>query len=55
MAISETLKKPITGEELLKMGDIGRCELIAGEIVRMSPTGGRHGKITNLLANRITF
>ena len=34
MSTPETLKKPITGEELLKMGDIGRCELVRGEIVR---------------------
>ncbi len=36
-------KKLVTGEELLAMGDIGPCELIEGEIVKMSPTGGPHG------------
>jgi Uma2 family endonuclease len=36
---------PITGEELLALGDIGRCELIDGRIVMMSPTGGSHGEI----------
>ena len=35
----------ITGEELLAMGDIGPCELIDGEIVPMSPTGGVHGRL----------
>lgn len=35
--------KLITGEELLAMGDIGRCELIDGRIVFMSPAGGEHG------------
>jgi len=35
--------KSITAEELLAMGDIGRCELIYGEIVTMSPAGVPHG------------
>lgn len=37
--------KPITGEELLAMGDIGPCELINGRIVPMAPAGIRHGTI----------
>ena len=40
MAVPETLNKLIAGKDLLKMGDIGRCELVRGEIVRMSPAGG---------------
>ena len=36
---TETL---ITGEELLAMGDVGRCELVEGRIVYMSPTGYKH-------------
>ena len=47
----ETTAKLITGDELLAMGDIGRCELIDGEIVRMSPTGEVHG----YLESRLTF
>ena len=35
----------ITGEELLKMKDIELCELVAGRLVPMSPTGGEHGFI----------
>ena len=46
MAISETLKKPITADELFEMDNIGRCELVKGEIVHMSPSGGRHGELT---------
>jgi Uma2 family endonuclease len=37
--------KPITADELLKMGDIGRCELIYGELVMMSPAGAEHGVV----------
>jgi len=35
----------LTGEELAKMGDTGPSELIEGRLVRMSPTGSRHGRI----------
>jgi Uma2 family endonuclease len=38
----EKQNKTITGEELFQMGDIGRSELVKGEIVRMSPTGHPH-------------
>lgn len=41
---SETTAR-ITGEELFAMGDIGLCELVEGEIIKMSPTGNRHGNI----------
>jgi Uma2 family endonuclease len=43
--MSMTSTKPITADELLKMGDIGRCELIYGELVLMSPAGFGHGEI----------
>jgi Uma2 family endonuclease len=43
--------KLVTAEELFEMGDIGRCELIDGEIVRMSPSGAEHGNVAgNVLA-----
>jgi Uma2 family endonuclease len=37
--------KLITAEELFEMGDVGRVELIRGEIVPMSPAGSEHGRI----------
>lgn len=45
-----TTTKLITAEELLAMGDIGRCELIAGEVVKLSPTGYEHGRIAGRIA-----
>jgi Uma2 family endonuclease len=37
--------KAITAEQLLAMGDIGRCELIRGEIIHMAPAGAEHGGV----------
>ena len=34
-----------TAEQLLRAGDIGRCELIRGELVMMSPSGAEHGVV----------
>jgi Uma2 family endonuclease len=34
-----------TAEELLRAGDIGRCELIRGELHMMIPPGAKHGWI----------
>jgi Uma2 family endonuclease len=41
----------ISGEELARMGDLGRCELIDGRIVRMSPTNYEHGGVEVNLAS----
>src|SRR4051812_39524511 len=35
----------ITADELLEMGDLGRCELIYGELIMMSPAGAAHGLV----------
>ena len=48
---TDTTTRLVTGAELLAMGDIGPCELIDGEIVRMSPAGEIHG----YLEARLTF
>jgi Uma2 family endonuclease len=41
--------KPITADELYRMGDIGPAELINGEIVKQMPTGHPHGYIENII------
>ena len=40
----------ITGEELYAMGDLGRTELIDGQLVSLMPTGKEHGRIEALIA-----
>src|SRR5258708_1924002 len=45
----------VTGEELFAMGDIGRCELVEGRIVNISPTGGEHGDLENNVAHYLTI
>lgn len=40
---SPPLTGPVTGEELYRRGDLGRTELVKGEIVHISPTGFVHG------------
>jgi len=46
---SGAVERLISGDELLAMGDIGPCELVDGRIVRMTPTGAKHGTIESRL------
>ena len=50
MAIEEKL---ITAEQLLQMPAVKHCELICGEIIKMSPTGFEHGRIANRISVRL--
>ena len=45
--------KIVTAEELARMGDIGRCELLYGEIVMMAPAFAEHGDIAGEVFGRI--
>jgi hypothetical protein len=38
-----TIANVTTAEALLAAGDIGRCELVRGELIMMSPAGSEHG------------
>src|SRR5437868_2820435 len=39
-------EKLMTAEDLYELGGIGRCELIRGELIRMSPSNARHGVLS---------
>jgi Uma2 family endonuclease len=52
--MTTTIPKPLTADDLLKMGDIGRCELIYGELVMMSPAGYEHSVIANRIGRFLT-
>lgn len=48
-----TTNNLITADELLKLGDIGRCELIYGELRMMSPAGAPHGVVAARIAQHL--
>lgn len=43
----------ITGEELFQQPDLGRCDLVEGRIVPMTPTGYFHGVVEFRLAAKL--
>src|SRR4051794_32454370 len=45
----------VTGEELYLMPDLGRCELVDGRIVPLSPTGRVHGRSAAGLASDLSM
>lgn len=40
-----TVQEITTAEQLLEAPDLGRCELVRGELVMMSPAGYEHGDV----------
>ncbi len=42
---TETATRPISGEELATLGEVGPCELVEGSIVPMTPAGFEHGAV----------
>jgi len=43
-----------TAEQLLQAGDIGRCELVRGELAMMNPAGDEHGRIVISITHAVT-
>lgn len=50
VAILRARQEPVAAEELLEFGDIGRCELVKGTLIMMSPSGRRHGRLSAEIA-----
>lgn len=50
---NEVQTRPVTGEELYQMGNIGRSELVKGEIIQMAPTGFMHGRVEHRIARAL--
>jgi Uma2 family endonuclease len=49
-----TLAQSITtAQQLWSAGDIGRCELVRGELIMMSPAEWNHGRIASRLDSRL--
>ncbi|MDE2999766.1 MAG: Uma2 family endonuclease [Gemmatimonadota bacterium] len=45
---------PLTAEELFDLRDGGgRCELVSGEIIRLTPIGAEHGVVTARIASAL--
>jgi Uma2 family endonuclease len=51
--VATTAQKTWTDEELMALPGDGKYELVDGELLRMSPAGGRHGEIVLRLAARL--
>jgi Uma2 family endonuclease len=41
----ENNKSLVTGEELARIPDLGRCELVRGQIIHAAPTFRQHGRV----------
>jgi Uma2 family endonuclease len=48
-----TIESVTTAGQLLAAGDIGRCELVRGELIMMSPAGAEHGRIVARMTLRL--
>jgi Uma2 family endonuclease len=48
-----TLLQITTAEELLHAPDLGRCELVRGDLIMMSPAGFEHGRVISRINYRL--
>jgi len=43
-----------TAEQLSRAGGLGRCELLRGELIMMTPSGFEHGRVVARISARLT-
>jgi Uma2 family endonuclease len=48
-----TIEKITTAPQLLDAPDLGRCELVRGELIMMSPAGFEHGYIAAYIGSKL--
>ena len=48
-----TTEQITTAEELLRTPGLGRCELVRGELIMMTPAGFEHGRIVSRIGARL--
>jgi len=48
-----TLEKATTAEQLFQAAGLGRCELVRGELITMTPAGFDHGRVANRISVRV--
>jgi len=53
MPFVTTTEHITTAEQLLQASGLGRCELVRGELVMMTPAGFTHGRIAGRIAVRL--
>jgi Uma2 family endonuclease len=50
-----TVEHLITADELFRTPNLGRCELILGELFKMAPAGSEHGGIIGNLTSPLHY
>ncbi len=48
-----TIHQITTAQQLLETPDLGRCELVRGELIMMTPAGFKHGRIVSRINARL--
>src|SRR4030095_7532057 len=52
-SLGRRARKPVTGEQLAGMKDLGRSELVRGRVVLASPTFRDHGRVEFRIASEL--
>jgi Uma2 family endonuclease len=53
MVVALHEQRTVTAEQLLDLSSFGRCELVRGEVIAMSPAGYEHGVVAGRIHTRL--